>query len=109
VLVPGGLLRVSVPDLTTLCGLFLDRALTAEDRFHVMRMMFGGQLDSADFHRVGLNDELLAGYLDAAGFTDIVRVQDLRGFDDSSRLAFKGHPVSLNIVARKPPEDPTAE
>src|SRR4051794_35533020 len=42
---PGGRLRVSVPNLATLCALFADPALTAEERVHVMRMMFGGQTD----------------------------------------------------------------
>jgi predicted SAM-dependent methyltransferase len=102
VLIPGGLLRLSVPDLTTLCTLYLDPELGAQDRFRVMRMMFGGQIDSADFHQVGLNEELLAEYLDSAGFADISRVEDLGGFDDASRLVFKGLAISLNVTARKP-------
>jgi predicted SAM-dependent methyltransferase len=101
-LIPGGLLRLSVPDLTTLCTLFLDPELGAQDRFRVMRMMFGGQIDSADFHRVGLNEEFLADYLDSAGFADISRVKDLGAFDDASRLVFKGLAISLNVTARKP-------
>lgn len=101
VLVPGGMLRVSVPDLRTLCQLFLDGALSDADRFHVMRMMFGGQIDSADFHRAGLTEEFLAGYLDAARFVDIARVPDFGLFNDTSRLVFKGRAISLNMIARK--------
>jgi predicted SAM-dependent methyltransferase len=102
VLIPGGLLRVSVPDLTTLCRLFLDPELGGQDRFRVMRMMFGGQIDAADFHQVGLTEEFLADYLDSAGFVDIARVKDLGEFDDASRLVFKGLAISLNVTARKP-------
>lgn len=104
VLVPQGLLRVSVPDLRILCGLFLDPALDGQERFHVMRMMFGGQMDAADFHRVGLTDEFLAGYLAAAGFGDIRRVESFGLFEDSSATQFKGRPISLNLTARKVPK-----
>jgi predicted SAM-dependent methyltransferase len=102
VLQPGGMLRASVPDLTTLCSLFLDLASDAPERFEVMRMMFGGQIDSFDFHRVGLDQEFLAGFLASAGFADIQRVTHFGLFDDSSTLIFKGHAISLNLIARKP-------
>lgn len=101
VLVPHGVLRVSVPDLKVLCSLFTDETLQTQERFHVMRMMFGGQLDGADFHKVGLTDEFLAGYLAAAGFDDIRRVGDFGLFDDSSTLVFKGRAISVNVTARK--------
>ena len=101
VLAPNGMLRISVPDLRILCTLFLDPALEAQERFHVMRMMFGGQMDEADFHKVGLTDEFLAGYLDAAGFGDIRRVESFGLFDDSSTTLFKGRPISVNLTARK--------
>jgi predicted SAM-dependent methyltransferase len=104
-LVAGGMLRISVPNLTTLCELFIDPALDAAERFHVMRMMFGGQIDKADFHYVGLNEEFLRNYLRQSGFADIVRVDDFGLFDDTSRLEFKGRPISLNLCARKPQVD----
>lgn len=103
VLVPGGTVRISVPDLPTLCALYLDPALNLDERYHVMRMMFGGQIDKADFHYVGLNEELLTLHLRKAGFADIVRIGTFGLFDDSSSLVFKGKPISLNVCARKPP------
>ena len=102
VLVPGGIVRISVPDLPTLCALYLDPALNAENRYHVMRMMFGGQINEADFHYVGLNEELLTSYLQNAGLADITRVGNFGLFDDSSNLVYKGKPISLNVSARKP-------
>ncbi len=104
VLIPDGTLRISVPDLATLCALFLDPALSSDERFHVMRMMFGGQINEADFHYVGLNEEFLKTYLLKTGFIDIVRVDNFGLFDDSSSLIFRGKPISLNLRARKPPE-----
>lgn len=102
VLEPGGRLRVSVPDLQTLCELFLDPGLDANARFHVMRMMFGGQTDEADFHHVGLSEEFLAEFLRRAGFVSVARVERFGLFEDASALVFRGRPISLNVVAHKP-------
>jgi predicted SAM-dependent methyltransferase len=100
VLVPGGLLRVSVPDLDTLCRLFLDRELALDQRARVMQMMFGAQSSPADFHYVGLNEELLRAFLGDARFTDITRVEKFGLFDDASNFEYK-LPISLNMSARK--------
>lgn len=108
ILVPGGMLRVSVPDLPTLCRLYLDPQRDSDGRFMVMRMMYGGQIDDGDFHFVGLNEELLGAYLQRAGFGDIRRVADLGLFNDASRMTFYGEPISLNVVARKPLSAPSA-
>lgn len=102
VLVPEGRLMVSVPDLDTLCELYTQRDLLgAKERFSIMRMMFGGQVDQYDFHCVGLNEELLTTYLTDAGFTCIKRVHDFGLFADSSTLGFAGRPISLNLEAQK--------
>lgn len=102
VLTPGGILRVSVPDMDVLAKLFLDREnLSANERFFVMRMMFGGHVDQYDYHVVGLNEEFLRDYLATAGYVNIERVDDLGLFDDTSRMRFKGILISLNMVAEK--------
>lgn len=102
VLRPEGLLFVSVPDMDVLAELFLLReSLTAKERFEVMRMLFGGQLDEHDFHYVGLNEEFLADFLRAAGFMEIRRVDEFSMFSDTSECRFKGIPISLNLVARR--------
>lgn len=102
VLAAGGRLRISVPDLSTLCDLFVDPALDDAERFHVMRMMFGGQVNSADFHRVGLAESFLRTYLQQAGFVGIERIENFGLFNDASNLVFKGRAISLNVQARKP-------
>jgi len=102
VLKPRGTLLVSVPDLDVLARLFLDRtSLTADDRYLVMRMIFGGHIDKYDYHLVGLNEEFLTGFLQAAGFVEIRRVADFGLFQDTSSLKMKGIPISLNVVAAK--------
>jgi predicted SAM-dependent methyltransferase len=103
VLMPGGTVMISVPDLDILCRIFLYPTLTPDDRFGVMRMMFGGQHDQHDFHYVGLTWDFLGSFLHEAGFMDIVRVPDLGLFDDTSRLKFGGTTlISLNVIAKNP-------
>lgn len=101
VLAPGGLLYVSVPDLDTLCGLILDRRMTPTQRFHVMRMLFGGHVDQWDYHQVGLNQEFLSSFLQNAGFSGIQRVREFGLFSDTSSMVFAGTPISLNLIAYK--------
>ena len=101
VLKPGGRLRASVPDLETLCRLFLHPSLDRAGRFHVMRMMFGGRITDYDVHYVGLNFEFFGEFLHEAGFRDIRRVPDFGLFKDTSMLLFGNVPISLNVEARK--------
>jgi len=102
VLAPAGTLSVSVPDLDVLARLFTDRSLLSmQDRFLVMSMIFGGHVDRHDYHLVGLNEEFLSNYLQAAGFTGMRRVTGFGLFQDTSCLEFKGIPISLNMIASK--------
>ncbi len=109
VLVPGGRLRLSVPDLDALAGLLLQRQrLDLRQRHMVMRMIFGGHIDAHDYHLVGLNHDILAAYLQQAGFTGMQRVQAHGLFDDTSNLVFVGQAISLNMVATRPATDTVA-
>jgi len=102
VMVPGGRLSVSVPDLDTLARLFVDPTLALHERFTVMRMIFGGHVDRFDYHLVGLNEEFIKGFLHAAGFVHARRVAAFDLFDDASKLEMRGKPISVNMVALKP-------
>lgn len=99
VLKPEGLLRISVPDLDVLCRLITRPDLVLEDRFQVMRMLFGGQTDQHDFHKVGLNWDFLANYLFHAGFNRARRVEEFGLFDDTSCLRMFDTLISLNVEA----------
>lgn len=104
VLEPGGRVMISVPDLSVLASLVnSEDVLTVEDRFNVMRMLFGGHLDEYDRHQVGLNQEFLTKYLADAGYTKIRRVENFNLFDDTSSMEFGGVAISLNMMAEKPP------
>ena len=102
VLAAGGQVMVAVPDLEILCRLFILPELTLDERFHIMRMMFGGRTDAYDVHLVGLNTEFVAAFLNQAGFVALRRVKDFGLFPDNSSNTFSGCPVSLNVIGRKP-------
>jgi predicted SAM-dependent methyltransferase len=103
VLKPGGRIYISVPDLDTLSNLYLQKEhLTLEERFFLMRMMFGGHCNQFDYHLVGLNLDFLTIFLQQAGFIAIQRVDNLGFFEDASCILFKGTPISLNMIAEKP-------
>jgi predicted O-linked N-acetylglucosamine transferase (SPINDLY family)/predicted SAM-dependent methyltransferase len=101
VLVAGGKALISVPDFDILCRLFLNPRATMMERYSVMRMAFGGQMDAYDYHYVGLNYEILSKYLFDAGFSRVERVQGFDLFNDDSRLEYLGEAISLNVVAYK--------
>lgn len=103
VLSPGGVLHLSVPDIDILAHLLLQRhKLDVNQRFEVMRMIFGGHVDAHDYHLVGLNQEFLAGFLGHAGFENPQRVTRHGLFADTSDLVVAGTPISLNMDAFKP-------
>ena len=103
VLEPEGKLMISVPDLDVLSRLFLGKdRLSFEERFFVMRMMFGGHLDKYDYHVVGLNEDFLTEFLKVAGFVNVRKVEEFGLFTDTSTFTFVGVPISLNMIAEKP-------
>lgn len=104
VLAQEGRLMISVPDLECLARLFIAPGLDAQQKFHVMRMMFGGQIDDFDVHKTGFSYEILKSFLLQAGFVAIRRVDRFGIFADTSEFAPYGIPISLNVEARKPAE-----
>lgn len=104
VLVAGGKLFISVPDLDILAELILEKnKLSVDERFFVMRMMFGGHVDKYDYHLAGLNEDFLNAFLGACGYVNIRRVQKFGLFDDTSSMLLKGVAISLNMIAEKRP------
>lgn len=102
ILIPGGRLYISVPDLDVLCHLMLSPRLEAAEKFQVMRMMYGGQVDPFDFHKTGLNVAFLGEYLGLAGFRSMDVVDSFNLFEDTSSFVFGGAAISLNVIVEKP-------
>ena len=103
VLVPGGKVFISVPDLDVLAKLILEKdKMSINDLFFVMRMIFGGHVDKYDYHVIGLNEDFLSAFLSESGFVNIRKVPQLGLFHDTSAMLFKGVAISLNMIAEKP-------
>lgn len=103
VLKPGGYLLVSVPDLKTLCWLFLNPNLEPLERHHIMAMMFGGQTNIYDVHKVGFDVDILGLYLQEVGFHGYRQVAEFNLFNDTSSMQVLDTLISLNVVAQKAP------
>lgn len=103
VLMPGGRLRVAVPDLEVLCQLFLKSTHDINEHFFVQRMIMGGQIEPFDFHKTGFSFPILSVYLAKNGFKDIRRVPDFGLFEDTSRMTVSGVPISLNVQCIRAP------
>jgi predicted SAM-dependent methyltransferase len=101
VLIPGGRVFISVPDMDVISWLFLSKLIATQERFKLMRILFGGHIDKHDYHVVGLNMEFLTHFLSEAGYVNIRRVNDFGLFDDTSSQRFNDIPISLNVIAEK--------
>ncbi len=100
VLIPGGELFISVPDLHTVCKLFCDRE-QIEEKYHLMRIIYGGNCDEYDVHKTGFDFAILAAFLMGAGFQHITRVDSFGFFRDCSELELWDQKISLNVTAIK--------
>ena len=102
-----GKLYVSVPDLSVLAKLFVDPRMSAQGKFKIMRIMYGGQTDAHDYHMVGFEHDILEAYFLEAGLCNFKAVEDFGFFQDTSTavLEFDNFPkevgvkISLNVVA----------
>jgi predicted SAM-dependent methyltransferase len=101
VLEPGGKLYISVPDLKTLCWMYLNPNLMTLERHHLMRIMFGGQTNQFDVHKVGFDVDTLAMYLGEVGFQSYDVVPEFNLFKDCSSLRILDTLISLNAIATK--------
>lgn len=101
VLMPDGTIMVSVPDLDKLCRELINPNNSPEIHFQFLLIMFGGQLDEHDFHKMGFTWDILRTCLHLAGFRDIHRVEEFGLFDDASSLRVGDALISLNVQAKK--------
>jgi len=101
ILKKNGKLYISVPNMDVLCEAFIDKNLTKTQKLHVMRMIFGGQMDDYDFHYFGWNFVFLQDFLKAANFSSIEKVENFDLFEDTSSFEPYGYKISLNLIATK--------
>ena len=96
-----GKFYISVPDLDILCHSFINPILSPEVKYHILKMIFGGQSNDNDFHYFGWNQLFLFNALRQAGYSDASRVESFGIFNDTSDYKPYGYSISLNVIATK--------
>lgn len=100
VVVTGGTLLLSVPDLVRLMTYFLDPAATRAEKSILLSIIYGGQRDQFDSHKTGFYWEILDERLRSHGFCDVARVEGFGLFFDTSATDFRENAtMSLNVRA----------
>lgn len=102
VLVPGGTLRLSVPDFGEITRLYHEEGVHL-DRIH--GLLYGGQNYDTNIHPTAWDYETLADYLRGSGFFDIRRWDPFdvhpHEFHDFSLARINKQLISLNVEATK--------
>lgn len=96
-----GLFYCSVPNMEILAKLLISEKLNPQQKWHVMRMIFGGQTDKNDFHYFGWTLDFAKAFFGGAGFRNIKVVKSFNIFDDTSDYKPYGVQISLNLIAKK--------
>lgn len=102
ILAKDGKFYCSVPDLDVLSRLLIHDKLSSQEKYQVMRIMYGGQTDAYDYHYFGFTFDFFRDFLAAkAGFTKLTRVDSFGFFNDTSNYAPFGIKISLNLILEK--------
>jgi predicted SAM-dependent methyltransferase len=97
-----GTLFISVPDMSVLAMLLNKDALNIDQRIHIMRMIYGGQISNFDFHYFGYTYEILKSILNEVGFKLIRKVKYFNLHTDTSSFTpYYNLPISLNVICHK--------
>ena len=110
VLIPGGVLRIAVPDFGAVAELYVEGKLVGGIH-DIMGLIVGGQKDEYDYHKIIFDEQSLTQQLLAAGFTSVRRWDwhetEHADIDDFSQAYLPhmqkstGRLVSLNIEATR--------
>lgn len=102
VLLPGGRIYISVPNMAVVARIYQQRDRLSFDEVHELTsLIYGEQKHAHDYHKCGLTAEFLPIYFSGAGFVDVKKVKSFDIFDDSSVRNFRDMPISLNMTAVK--------
>lgn len=108
VLIPGGVLRLSVPDFAACAAIYYENGL-ADGLTGLVGLVVGGQRDRYDFHKMIFDEEFLRRELLDVGFWEVRRwdwrLTEHADFDDYSQAHLPhlckdtGRLMSLNLEA----------
>lgn len=105
---PGGTIRISVPDV---CAVF-EKYQEGTPLSVLTGLLYGGQRNEYDYHKIGFDFMTLNAALESAGFVDVQRYDwqktDHAEMDDYSQAYLphmdkkNGTLMSLNVEAKRP-------
>lgn len=105
---PGGLIRISVPDVQAV----FDKYRQGTSLKVLIGLLYGGQRNEYDYHKIGFDFETLSSIMASIGFVDIKRYDwqniDHSYMDDYSQAYLphmdkeNGTLMSLNLEAKRP-------
>jgi predicted O-linked N-acetylglucosamine transferase (SPINDLY family) len=101
VLIPGGALRLCVPNLEHIAKLFAEAQLETNQAFLLTTLLYGEQNDDKDFHRAAWAFQGIASMLFLMGFRKIESQAPFDVFNDVSTLRLGNVSMSLNIICEK--------
>ena len=101
VLIPGGALRLCVPNLEHIAKLFAEAQLETNRAFLLTTLLYGEQNDDKDFHRAAWAFQGIAHMLFLMGFRKIESQAPFDVFNDVSTLRLGNVSMSLNIICEK--------
>lgn len=108
-LVPGGELRISVPDIDRIVRIYTDNwaHFQTDGNAPWIGLIYGGQVDRYDFHKTGFNFCWLSYLLRRCGFADPREYPHEPHFVAGARDGSLAHEpfgvfLSLNVVANRP-------
>ena len=101
VLIPGGVLRLCVPNLEHIAKLFAEVQLETNQAFLLTTLLYGEQNDDKDFHRAAWAFQGIAHMLSLMGFRKIESQAPFDVFNDVSSLKFGNVSMGLNIICAK--------
>jgi predicted SAM-dependent methyltransferase len=101
VLKPCAVLKLSVPHLEVLCGLFGHPDIKPPQQLSVMKLMFGSQTNRTEFNNAGFNEVIFEYYLARSGFSEFRKVAEFNIFKKESCVSAFGANMILNVEAIK--------
>lgn len=105
---PGGLIRISVPDIQAVFEKYQQGTPLKE----LIGLLYGGQRNEYDYHKIGFDFVTISSIMTSVGFVDIKRYDwqnvDHSSMDDYSQAYLphmdkeNGTLMSLNLEAKRP-------
>lgn len=101
ILKPAAIFRFSVPNLETLCRLFVRPDSGPQQQYDIMQLIFGIHTNKTEFNNIGFGKAIAFHYLKSSGFPKFRTVYEYKMFKEQSSVIAFGNNIMLNVEAVK--------